>query len=123
VLFGRGFIDSEIKSRKLRLHRKQRRNYSTNVMRRIASCDSAIALLLLTGGGDCCARDATATMGSVLLERAREKGECDESARINHRCNTGANGYGVRETGRETRYNPEIIIARSLSNALPVSHK
>jgi len=88
-------------------------------MRGIASCDSATRAVVINRRVAIVARVTVVTMGSALLERAREKGECDESARINHQRNTGANGYGERET----RYNPEIIIARPLSNALPVSHK
>jgi len=64
MLFDRGFIDSQLKSRKLLYSRgKQGRD----VMREIVSYDSA--QLLLTRS-NCCVRDAVITIGSALLERA-----------------------------------------------------
>lgn len=47
IYISRGFIGSVQKSKKFHLHSKQRRDYSANVMRGIASCDSATRAVII----------------------------------------------------------------------------
>lgn len=131
ILFSRAVstcADCELKSRKLHSHCKQRSSHSANVMRRIASCDSAHRALLLTDG-DCCARarlwiscapldeqrNATRREATQRVAENERERNVASVVRINHKRNTAPNGQS--DETRETAHNPEIIIVHPVYNA------